>query len=325
MKLLFISLLAIASCLSGAYARKHCACSDGTTTFISFTDTAATCSNKCTLSSVSSSTIDPYYLAYNQAQYKLLNHTVECETSLTNPALKANFLGCWDYLTYFAKTTLGADYFYYGAYLPPLNTKCLIELYQDLGGASGQTKPTKVLKNGQSGFKIVKSDGCVREYLLIGGKDELLNTEAVLGLLSIAKRVSMSGTNCPAEGSAVEVCTQEYALRELGSEGGKMTIFPTAKTAGYDCYTQFCNLNSDNTRCDGEDKILDIQFDITVNTEKTNIVVTNPACAATYAITKGEALGVKPALGLDQDGAAPLFTSFNLLLIALFSIASIAF
>ena len=53
----------------------------------------------------------------------------------------------------------------------------------------------------------------------------------------------------------------------------------------------------------------------------TDLVVKVGDCSAKYDITKGKILGVEPVL----DDAATLFTSLNLLLIALFSIASIVF
>ena len=94
------------------------------------------------------------------------------------------------------------------------------------------------------------------------------------------------------------------------------------KVNGFVCYTQYCELNGAKTNCTGKDKFTDVQME--VEGVGTDLVVKVGDCSAKYDITKGKILGVEPVLdGL--DGAATLFTSLNLLLIALFSIASIVF
>ena len=91
------------------------------------------------------------------------------------------------------------------------------------------------------------------------------------------------------------------------------------KVNGFVCYTQYCELNGAKTNCTGKDKFTDVQME--VEGVGTDLVVKVGDCSAKYDITKGKILGVEPVL----DDAATLFTSLNLLLLALFSIASIVF
>ena len=91
------------------------------------------------------------------------------------------------------------------------------------------------------------------------------------------------------------------------------------KVNGFVCYTQYCELNGAKTKCTGKDKFTDVQME--VEGVGTDLVVKVGDCSAKYDITKGKILGVEPVL----DDAATLFTSLNLLLLALFSIASIVF
>ena len=91
------------------------------------------------------------------------------------------------------------------------------------------------------------------------------------------------------------------------------------KVNGFVCYAQYCELNGAKTNCTGKDKFTDVQME--VEGVGTDLVVKVGDCSAKYDITKGKILGVEPVL----DDAATLFTSLNLLLLALFSIASIVF
>eukprot|EP00942_MAST-04A_sp_MAST-4A-sp1_P006420 g6420.t1 len=317
-KLVLLLTILSFSRIASTNARTYCTCGN----FVSYTDSSATCSAKCSSGSTASYT---WGGSTDKAQYKLITHSTACETTQSDPNVKLNFLACWDHIGYVRTYPFSAStyYFHYGSYGPPSSTECYIKLYQDMDDDSTQTKPTKLVSNGQNYMTITTgtSNQCVMQFLQIAGTDALLDMEAKLSTVSTAVRRSTEGSGCEDISDAAEACTRSYDLQYLG-ENQNIIVMTPHKVNGFFCYTQYCELNGAKTKCTGKDKITDVQME--VEGVGTDLVVKVGDCSAKYDITKGKILGVEPVLdGL--DGAATLFTSLNLLLIALFSIASIVF